>query len=91
MNIGPLEPKVPAAAREEGARQRDALVADAQAQLEVDRTLANAELTEGVRHIAIELAGRIVGEPLDEFASSEVVDRYLEELTTQFSSRGTTA
>jgi F-type H+-transporting ATPase subunit b len=79
-----------AAAREEGARQRDALIADAQAQLEVDRALAAAELTEGVRHIAVELAGRIVGEPLDAFASSEVVDRYLEELNTKFSSRGTT-
>jgi F-type H+-transporting ATPase subunit b len=47
-------------------------------------------LTEGVRLIAVELAGRIVGEPLDEFASSEVVDSYLEELNTKFSSRGTT-
>ncbi|WP_327721905.1 F0F1 ATP synthase subunit B [Streptomyces sp. NBC_00490] len=79
-----------AAAREEGARQRDALIADAQAQLEVDRALAAAELTEGVRHVAIELAGRIVGEPLDAFADSEVVERYLEELNTKFSSRGTT-
>lgn len=79
-----------ATAREEGARQRDALIADAQAQLEVDRTLAAAELTEGLRHIAIELAGRIVGEPLDDLASSEVVDRYLEELNTKFSSRGAT-
>ncbi|MEV5012591.1 hypothetical protein [Streptomyces sp. NPDC055692] len=57
-----------AAAREESARQRDALIADAQAQIEVDRTLAAAELTESVRHLVIDLAGRIVGEPLDEFA-----------------------
>ncbi|MFD4977634.1 F0F1 ATP synthase subunit B [Streptomyces sp. NPDC058424] len=80
-----------AAAREESARQRDALIADAQAQIEVDRALAAAELTESVRHLAIDLAGRIVGEPLDEFASnSEVIDRYLEELDAKFSPKGTT-
>ncbi|MER6109954.1 F0F1 ATP synthase subunit B [Streptomyces hirsutus] len=70
-----------AAARDEGARQRDALIAAAHAQLEVDRTLAAAALNESVRQLAIELANRIVGEPLDEFANnSEVIDRYFDEL-----------
>ncbi|MEF9903928.1 F0F1 ATP synthase subunit B [Streptomyces sp. P9-A2] len=70
-----------AAAREEGARQRDSLVAAAHSQLEVDRALAAAALNESVRLLAVELAGRIVGEPLDDFAdNSEIIDRYFDEL-----------
>jgi F-type H+-transporting ATPase subunit b len=69
------------AAREEGQRQRDALVADAHAQLEVERDLAAAALHESARHLAVELASRIIGESLDDFANnSDVVDRFFDEL-----------
>ncbi|MGW9492930.1 F0F1 ATP synthase subunit B family protein [Streptomyces prasinus] len=77
-----------AAARDEGARQRDALVAAAHAQIEVDRTLAAAALNESVRRLAVELASRIVGEPLEDFADrSEIVDRYFDELEVDSSVR----
>ncbi|MFC9954206.1 F0F1 ATP synthase subunit B [Streptomyces prasinus] len=77
-----------AAARDEGARQRDALVAAAHAQIEVDRTLAAAALNESVRRLAVELASRIVGEPLEDFADrSEIVDRYFDELEADSSVR----
>ncbi|WP_438307039.1 F0F1 ATP synthase subunit B family protein (plasmid) [Streptomyces sp. HUAS TT11] len=80
-----------AAAREEGQRQRDALVADAHAQLNVDRALATAALNENVRYLAVELASRIVGEPLDVFArNSDVIDRFFDELTAEHS-KGTAA
>ncbi|MET7646753.1 F0F1 ATP synthase subunit B [Streptomyces sp. NPDC005426] len=73
-----------AAAREEGQRQRDALVTDAHAQLNVDRALAAAALNEHVRYLAVELASRIVGEPLHAFAhDNDVIDRFLDELTTE--------
>lgn len=70
-----------ASARDEGALQRDSLIAAAHAQLEVDRTLAAAALNESVRQLAVELASRIVGESLGDFANnSEVLDRYFDEL-----------
>ncbi|MGY3204719.1 hypothetical protein [Streptomyces sp. TE5632] len=43
--------------------------------------MAAAALNESVRRLAVELASRIVGEPLDDFAdNSDVIDRYFDEL-----------
>ncbi|WP_184941995.1 F0F1 ATP synthase subunit B family protein [Kitasatospora kifunensis] len=53
-----------AAARAEGQRQRDQIVAVAKVQLEADRVVAEAELREDVIALATELASRVVGEPL---------------------------
>ncbi|MEU6523243.1 F0F1 ATP synthase subunit B [Streptomyces sp. NPDC046924] len=81
-----------AATREEGARQRDALVAAAHVQLEADRALAAAALNESVRRLAVELASRIVGEPLDDFAdNSDVIDRYFDELEADSSVKRSTS
>jgi F-type H+-transporting ATPase subunit b len=79
-------------AREEGARimaelreqaQADAarIVQAAQAQIAADRQQAFASLRAEVGTLAVELAGRIVGESLaDEARQSRVVDRFLAEL-----------
>ncbi|MEV7242953.1 F0F1 ATP synthase subunit B [Streptomyces sp. NPDC093248] len=75
-----------AAAREEGQQQKAALVADAHSQLEVDRTLAASALNDSVTYLAVELAGRIVGESLSEFANdSDVIDRFFDELDAEAS------
>ncbi len=67
--------------REEGHRQRDAIVAAGQAQLEAERTQAQAALRQEIGRLAVELAGRIVGESLeDEARQRRTVDRFLEGL-----------
>ncbi|MEU5536846.1 hypothetical protein [Streptomyces sp. NPDC020362] len=55
-----------AALRAEGQKERDDSVASAKAQLEADRIIVEAELREAMFNLATELAGRIVGEPLDD-------------------------
>ena len=79
-------------AREEASRikaeiveraQADAsrLVASAQAQIDAERQQALAALRRQVGELATDLAGRIVGESLeDEARQSRVVDRFLDEL-----------
>ena len=57
------------AAREQGLREREELVAAAHAQLAVDQALAAITLRENVGDLATDLAGRIIGEPLDTFAA----------------------
>ncbi|MFC8449422.1 hypothetical protein [Kitasatospora sp. NPDC057223] len=57
------------AAREQGQREREELVAAAHAQIAVDQALAAITLRENVGGLATDLAGRIIGEPLDAFAA----------------------
>ncbi|MGW1055100.1 F0F1 ATP synthase subunit B [Streptomyces sp. NPDC002521] len=66
--------------RAEGLRERDAMIADAQARLAADRLIAETELRGDVVSLATELAGRVVGEPLDSVADSEIVDRFFSDL-----------
>ncbi|MFJ8430301.1 hypothetical protein ACIQ9P_03250 [Kitasatospora sp. NPDC094019] len=58
-----------AAAREEGLRERDLLIGEADARLAVDRVFAEAALREDVGRLATELAGRVVGESVAGVAS----------------------
>ncbi|MFI8191222.1 hypothetical protein ACIF8T_20795 [Streptomyces sp. NPDC085946] len=53
-----------AAARDDGLRERDRLLAEAGARLAAEREAAEAELRTRVPHLAAELAGRVVGEPV---------------------------
>ncbi len=51
--------------------------------IDAERAVAEAELREQVGVLATELAGKIVGESMTDYArQSGVVDRYLEELRT---------
>ncbi|WP_431044960.1 F0F1 ATP synthase subunit B [Streptomyces sp. P1-3] len=54
--------------RAEGQRQREEMVAAARTQLDADRALAEASLNQEIDALATTLAGKIVGESLDEFA-----------------------
>jgi F-type H+-transporting ATPase subunit b len=70
-----------AAVRAEGQRQREELVAATKAQVEADRIVAEAALREDVIAVATELAGRIVGEPLNDRARTrELADEFFAEL-----------
>ncbi|MFC5721356.1 F0F1 ATP synthase subunit B [Streptomyces gamaensis] len=67
--------------RIEGQRQRDEIIAAGHAQVEADRKVAAAELRADVGQLAVELAGRIVGESLKDAArQSRTVDRFLDDL-----------
>ncbi|MEV0264425.1 F0F1 ATP synthase subunit B [Streptomyces sp. NPDC050617] len=69
--------------RAEGQRQREEIVAAGHAVIDAERAVAEAELREQVGSLATELAGRIVGEPVDAFArESGVVERFMAELRT---------
>ncbi|MFI6346749.1 F0F1 ATP synthase subunit B [Streptomyces sp. NPDC050560] len=70
--------------RAEGQRQRDEIVAAGHAQIEADRKAAAQTLRQDVGRLAVELAGRIVGESLEDHArQSRTVDRFLDELETK--------
>ncbi|WP_441250246.1 F0F1 ATP synthase subunit B [Kitasatospora sp. McL0602] len=67
--------------REEGQRQREAIVAAGHAQIEADKKQATAALRQDVGSLASQLASRIVGESLEDSArQSGVIDRFLEDL-----------
>ncbi|MEU8583491.1 F0F1 ATP synthase subunit B [Streptomyces sp. L500] len=69
--------------RAEGQRQREEIISAGHAVIDAERAVAEAELREQVGALATELAGRIVGEPMADYArQSGVVDRYLDELRT---------
>ncbi|MGW4898505.1 F0F1 ATP synthase subunit B family protein [Kitasatospora sp. NPDC004240] len=69
-----------AAAREEGLRERERLVADAHARIAVDQALAAVSLRQDVGELAVELAERVVGEPLAALAAERgTVDRFFDE------------
>jgi F-type H+-transporting ATPase subunit b len=67
--------------REEGQRQREAIIAAGHSQIEADRRQVTVTLRQEVGRIATDLAGRVVGESLEDTArQSRVVDRFLDEL-----------
>ncbi|MEV4438154.1 F0F1 ATP synthase subunit B [Streptomyces sp. NPDC049577] len=67
--------------RAEGLRQREEIISAGHAVIDAERAVAEAELREQVGALATQLAGRIVGEPVEDFArESGVVDRFLEEM-----------
>jgi F-type H+-transporting ATPase subunit b len=67
--------------RAEGQRQREEIVAAGHAQIEADRKAAASALRQDVGHLATELAGKLVGESLEDHArQSRVIDRFLDEL-----------
>jgi F-type H+-transporting ATPase subunit b len=68
-------------AREEGMRQRDAIIAAGHAQLAADRNSAVSVLKRDLGKLAVELADRIVGERAADAALQErIIDRFLDEL-----------
>ena len=67
--------------RAEGQRQREEIVAAGHTQLEADRKQAALALRQDVGKLATELAGKLVGESLEEHArQSRTIDRFLDEL-----------
>jgi len=67
--------------RAEGQRQREEIVAAGHAQIEADRKAASSALRQDVGKLATDLAGKLVGESLDDHArQSRVIDRFLGEL-----------
>ncbi|MCE7081776.1 F0F1 ATP synthase subunit B [Streptomyces sp. ST2-7A] len=67
--------------REEGQRQREEIIAAGHAQIEADRRQATETLRQDIGRLATDLAGRLVGESLEEHArQSRVIDRFLDEL-----------
>ena len=64
------------------------IVENAQAQIEQERAQALAALRAEVGALSVELAGRVVGESLeDEARQRRIVDRFLEELESADASR----
>ncbi|MGW1160541.1 F0F1 ATP synthase subunit B [Streptomyces sp. NPDC002513] len=67
--------------RAEGQRQREEIVAAGHAQIEADRKAAALALRQDVGTLATELAGKLVGESLEDHArQSRVIDRFLDGL-----------
>jgi F-type H+-transporting ATPase subunit b len=67
--------------RAEGQRQREDIVAAGHAQIEADRKAAAQALRQDVGQLATDLAGKLVGESLEDVArQSRVIDRFLDEL-----------
>lgn len=70
-----------AEAREEAQVEARRIVEAAQAQIEADRQQAFVQLRNEIGSLSTDLAGRIVGETLEDTAAqNRVVDRFLEEL-----------
>lgn len=67
--------------RAEGQRQREEIIAAGHAQIEADRKAAAAALRQDVGKLATDLAGKLVGESLEDHArQSGTIDRFLDEL-----------
>ncbi|HZG03478.1 MAG TPA: F0F1 ATP synthase subunit B [Streptomyces sp.] len=67
--------------RAEGQRQREEIIAAGHAQIEADRRQAAQALRQDVGKLATELAGKLVGESLEDHArQSRTIDRFLDEL-----------
>jgi len=67
--------------RAEGQRQREEIVAAGHSQIEADRKAAASALRQDVGKLATDLAGKLVGESLEDHArQSRVIDRFLDEL-----------
>ena len=75
--------------REQAQAEANRIRTQTQAQLEAERTQVMTQLRNEIGGMATTLAGRIVGESLDDEArQSRVVDRFLSELEAQ---NGTTS
>ncbi|KQX81064.1 MULTISPECIES: F0F1 ATP synthase subunit B [Streptomyces] len=67
--------------RAEGQRQREEIIAAGHTQIEADRKAAASALRQDVGSLATVLAGKLVGESLEDHArQSGTVDRFLDEL-----------
>ncbi|GGT99513.1 MULTISPECIES: F0F1 ATP synthase subunit B [Streptomyces] len=65
----------------EGQRQREEIIAAGHAQIEADRKSAATSLRQDVGKLATDLAGKLVGESLEDAArQSRTIDRFLDEL-----------
>jgi F-type H+-transporting ATPase subunit b len=70
--------------REQGQAEYARLTAAAQTQIEADKRQALVSLRAEIGSLAVELAGRVVGESLeDEARQRRTVDRFLEQLEQQ--------
>jgi F-type H+-transporting ATPase subunit b len=79
-------------AREEGVRQREAIVAAGHAQLAADRNSAVSVLKADLGKFAVELADKIVGERATDAALQErIIDRFLDELDARLSTEAPAA
>ena len=73
--------------KEEGQRQREAIIAAGHAQIEADRRQVTVALRQEVGRIATDLAGKLVGESLEDNArQSRTIDRFLDGLDESASS-----
>ncbi|SOB84382.1 F0F1 ATP synthase subunit B family protein [Streptomyces sp. 1331.2] len=69
-----------AAARSDGLHAREALLATSHARIAANRAAAADRLRQDVGELAVALAGRVVGEPVDTVAAHRrTVDRFLSE------------
>jgi F-type H+-transporting ATPase subunit b len=67
--------------RAEGQRQREEIIAAGHSQLDADRKAATTALRQDVGKLATELAGKLVGESLEDHArQSRTIERFLDEL-----------
>ncbi|MEU9719922.1 F0F1 ATP synthase subunit B [Streptomyces sp. NPDC004126] len=67
--------------RAEGQRQREEIIAAGHAQIAADRKAAAQALRQDVGKLATDLAGKLVGESLEDAArQSRTIDRFLSEL-----------
>ncbi|MEU1279170.1 F0F1 ATP synthase subunit B [Streptomyces sp. NPDC005805] len=65
----------------EGQRQREEIIAAGHAQIEADRKAAASALRQDVGKLATDLAGKLVGESLEDHArQSRTIDRFLDEV-----------
>jgi F-type H+-transporting ATPase subunit b len=78
--------------RERAQAEARRITESAQAQIEAERQAALQSLRTEVGSLAVELAGRIVGESLTDTArQSRMVDRFLDEVEVRADTAGTTA
>jgi F-type H+-transporting ATPase subunit b len=80
--------QIVAQGRADGAAEKQRLIDSAAAQIQADRQQALTALRAEVGSLAVELAGKIVGESLaDEARQSRMVDRFLDELDQESAGR----
>lgn len=73
--------QIKAELREEAQAEARRLIEAAHAQIEADRQQALAQLQSEIGRLSIELAGRIVGESLEDVARQRrIIDRFLDEI-----------
>ncbi|RFU83062.1 F0F1 ATP synthase subunit B [Streptomyces triticagri] len=67
--------------RAEGQRQREEIIAAGHTQIEADKKQASQALRQDVGKLATDLAGKLVGESLEDHArQSRTIDRFLDDL-----------